>query len=68
MGIKDEESMDFEVSKVVCKAFEQLIQNIENEPGLILEDENQPVDEENTLRGIRSWLFRRGDEKDGTGS
>ena len=59
MGIKKEESMDYKVSKAVRSAFEQLIHDIENEPGLILEGENQPVDGENTLREIRSWLFGR---------
>ena len=57
MGIKKEESMDIRVSKAVCKAFEQLIRDIENEPGLILEGESQSADGENTLREIRSWLF-----------
>ena len=37
MNIEDRELMDQKVSKAVCKAFEQLIRNIENEPGLILE-------------------------------
>ncbi len=59
MGIKNDESMDIRVSRTVCKAFEQLIQDIKNEPGLILEGENQPVDGENALQEIRSWLFRR---------
>ena len=59
MGIKNDESMDIRVSRTVCKAFEQLIQDIKNEPGLILEGENQPVDGEHTLKEIRSWLFGR---------
>lgn len=59
MSIKNEELMDKRVSKAVCKAVEQVIQDLKNEPTLILEHENQPVDEENTLRDIRSWLFRR---------
>jgi len=62
VGIKKEESMDYKVSKAVRSAFEKLIHDIENEPGLILEGENQPVDGENTLREIRSWLFGRGRE------
>ena len=60
MSIKNEELMDKKLSKAVCKAVEQLIQYLKNEPTLILEAENQPADdEENTLREIRSWLFRR---------
>ena len=59
MGIKKEESMDIRVSRAVCKAFEQLIRDIENEPGLILEGENRSADGENTLKEIRSWLFGR---------
>ena len=59
MGIKKEESMDIRVSRAVCKAFEQLIRDIENEPGLILEGENQSADGENTLKEIRFWLFGR---------
>jgi len=62
VDIKKEESMDYKVSKAVSKAFKQLIQDIENEPTLILEGENQPVDEENTLGEIRSWLFGRSKE------
>lgn len=57
MSIKDEQSMDIRVSRAVRKALEQLIQNIENEPGLILEGKSQSADGENTLREIRSWLF-----------
>ena len=56
---KDEESMDIRVSRAVCKAFEQLIHNIENEPGLILEGEDQSEENEHAIREIRSWLFRR---------
>ena len=59
MGINDDELMDIEISRAVCKAFDQMVANIENEPGLILEGETQPVDEENTLGEIRSWLFGR---------
>ena len=59
MGINDDEAMDIGISRVICKAFDQMIANIENEPGLILEGEAQPVDGENTLKEIRSWLFRR---------
>lgn len=62
MDIKKEESMDYKVSKAVRSAFEQLIHDIENEPGLILEGENQPVDGENTLKEIRAWLFGRSKE------
>jgi len=59
MDKKDEELTDIRVSRAVCKAFDQLIHDIENEPGLILEGEAQPVDSENTLEEIRSWLFGR---------
>ena len=62
VGIKNEKTMDIRLSRAVCKAFEQLIANIENEPGLILEGEAQPVDGDNTLKEIRSWLFGRGRE------
>ena len=51
--------MDKKVSKAVCKAVEQVIRDLKNEPTLILEDKNQPVDEENTLGEIRLWLFGR---------
>ena len=64
MSIKDEQSMDIKVSRAVRKAFEQLIQNIENEPGLILEGESQSADGENTLREIRSWLFGKRSKND----
>ena len=66
MSIKNEESMDIRVSRTVCKAFEQLFRDLKNEPTLILEGENQPVDEENTLGEIRSWLFRRRRENGAT--
>lgn len=59
MKTEDIEIMDKKVSKAVRKAIEQLIQDLKNEPTLILEGENQPADEENTLGEIRSWLFRR---------
>ena len=59
MSNKGEKSMDKSLSVSVCAAFAQLIQNIENEPGLILEGESQPVDGENTLKEIRAWLFVR---------
>jgi len=62
VGIKNEKSMDIRLSRAVCKAFEQMIHDIENEPGLILEGESQPVDEGNTLGEIRSWLFGRSKE------
>jgi len=62
VGIKKEESMDYKVSKAVSKAFNQMIANIENEPGLVLEGEAQPMEGENTLKEIRSWLFGRGRE------
>lgn len=61
-------SRERQLSEAVCKAFEQLIRNIENEPGLILEGESQSADREDTLKDIRSWLFKRGDEKGDTGS
>ncbi len=66
LGIKKEESMDYKVSKAVRSAFERLIHDIENEPGLILEGESQPVDEGNTLGEIRSWLFGRSKEDGST--
>ncbi|MGB2878547.1 MAG: hypothetical protein WBB97_11050 [Dehalococcoidales bacterium] len=66
MNIEDRELMDQKISKAVCKAIEQLIQDFKNEPTLILEGDNQPVDEENTLREIRAWLFRRRQENGDT--
>jgi hypothetical protein len=59
VNIEDRELMDKKISKAICKAFEQMIQDLKNEPTLILEGENQPVDEENTLGEISSWLFGR---------
>ena len=59
MGINDDQSIDRRISRVICQAFNQMVENIENEPGLILEGEAQPVDGENTLKEIRSWLFGR---------
>ena len=59
MSIKNEESMDIRVSRTVCKAFEQLIQDSKNEPTLILEGETHPVNGENALKEISSWLFGR---------
>jgi len=59
MGINDDESMDRRVSRVIRQASNQMIAKIENEPDLILEGEAQPVDGENTLKKIRSWLFGR---------
>ena len=66
MNIEDRELMDQKISKAVRKAIEQLIQDFKNEPTLILEGDNQPVDEENTLREIRAWLFRRRQENGDT--
>lgn len=68
MGINDDESINRRVSRTVCKAFEQLIQDVKTEPGLILEGENQPVDGENTLKEIRAWLFGRRREDGHTSS
>ena len=62
MGINDDKSIDRKVSRTVCKAFEQLIHDLENAPALILEGEKQAVDGENTLKEIRSWLFGRSKE------
>lgn len=62
MGINDDKSIDRKVSRAVCKAFEQLIHDLEDGPTLILEGENQPVDGENTLKEISSWLFGRSKE------
>ena len=59
MGINDDQSIDRRVSRAICQVFNQVVENIENEPGLILEGEAQPVDGENTLKEIRSWLFGR---------
>ena len=59
MVINNDESIDRKISRVICQAFKQTIGNIESEPGLILECEAQPVDGENTLKEIRSWLFGR---------
>ena len=59
MGINNGESTDRRISEIICKAFEQTIENLESEPGLILKGESQPVDGENTLKEIRSWLFGR---------
>ena len=59
MGINDDKSMDRKISRVICQAFNQMIANIENEPSVILEGEKHPVDGENTLKEISSWLFGR---------
>jgi hypothetical protein len=59
MGINNEESTDAMMSKAICQAFKHIIETIENEPCLILEGEVQPVEEENTFKEIRSWLFGR---------
>ena len=48
MGINDDKSIDRKVSRTVCKAFEQLIHDLENAPALVLEGEKQPVDGENS--------------------
>jgi hypothetical protein len=59
MGIKNDESTDRKISRKICQAFEQVIETMENEPGLILEGENQPTDGEKTFKEIRTWLFSR---------
>jgi hypothetical protein len=59
MGIKNDESIDRKISREICQALKQMMGTIENEPGLILEGENQPIEEENTLKEIRAWLFGR---------
>jgi len=59
MGIKNDQATDRKISREICQALEQMLETIENEPGLILEGENQAVDGENTLKEIRAWLFGR---------
>lgn len=59
MSNKGEKSMDKRLSVAICTAFEQLIQNIKNEPSLILEAESQSVDGDKTLQEIGFWLFGR---------
>ena len=59
MGINNNDPIDRKISEAICQGFKQMIGNIENEPGLILEGEAQPVDGENTLKEIRAWLFGR---------
>ncbi len=57
MGVNNHKSTDGKVSREICQALERMIRDIETEPGLIIEGEPQPVEGENTLREIRSWLF-----------
>lgn len=66
MSIRNEESMDKRISRTVCKAFEQLIHDLKNEPTLILESGNQLADGENTLGDIGAWLFKRRQENGDT--
>jgi hypothetical protein len=59
MVINNDELTDRKVSREIFQAFEQTIVHLKGEPGLILEGESQPVDGENTLKEIRTWLFGR---------
>ncbi|MFC2042120.1 hypothetical protein ACFLTV_01270 [Chloroflexota bacterium] len=59
MECNKDEITETQLRKAVHEAFGHLIKSFENEPGLILEGEAEPVDEGNTLEEIRSWLFGR---------
>ena len=56
--------IETELRNVVRKAFNQLIRNIENEPGLILEAADQSGENKQSLTEVSEWLFRRREEND----
>ena len=55
-----DKAMEADISKLVPKAVKQLIQDLENEPTLVIElNENEVGALEETMSDIRTWLFRR---------
>ena len=60
VGIRNEKTMDIRLSRAVCKAFKQLLKEIENEPELIIESAlDNTYDTTIQTEDIQSWLFRR---------
>jgi hypothetical protein len=60
MGDKKEKAMEARISKSVPKALKQLLQDLENEPTLVIElNDNETGALEETMSDIRAWLFRR---------
>lgn len=60
MGDNKEKAMEDQISKSVPKALKQLLQDLENEPTLVIElNDNETGALEETMSDIRAWLFRR---------
>ena len=60
MGDNKDKAMEAQISKAVPKAVKQLLQDLENEPTLVIElDDNEAGAPEETISDIRAWLFRR---------
>jgi hypothetical protein len=60
MSDSEDKVMEVQISKAVSKAAKQLVQDIENEPTLVIElNDNEAGAPEETTSDIRTWLFRR---------
>jgi hypothetical protein len=60
MGDNEEKAMEAQISKSVPKALKQLLQDLESEPTLVIElNDNETGALEETMSDIRAWLFRR---------
>jgi beta-galactosidase/beta-glucuronidase len=60
MGDNKDKAMEAQISKAVPKAVKQLIQDLDNEPTLVIElNDNEVGAPEETMSDMRTWLFRR---------
>jgi hypothetical protein len=60
MGNKKDKAMEARISKAVPQALKQLLKDLENEPTLVIElNDNETGALEETISDIRAWLFRR---------
>ena len=61
MEANQDRVIEARLKRAVQKAVKQLLKDIENEPTLILEsDDNEAGLPEESMTDIRAWLFRRG--------
>ena len=60
MDSTEDKVMEAQISRAVQKAVKQLLKDIENEPTLVIEsDDNEAGVPEETMADIRGWLFKR---------
>lgn len=61
MEANQDRVMEARLKRAVQKAVKQLLKDVENEPTLVIElDDNEAGGVEEMMVDIRAWLFRRG--------